>query len=125
MLYKADAFYFMFFCSFLILLFCDEHTWSAEGTLETGCGCSSRVSTSGHCSATDIVYMRIYFSSKHSIKKKKAHRVNGEFSSLQSGSPVKQDTKNIAGRCYLLKLFTKILEQNGRLGMGPVSASVQ
>lgn len=58
------------------------------------------------------------------FKKKKDHRVNGEFSFLQSGSPVKQDTKNIAGRCYLLKLFTKILEQNGRLGMGPVSASV-
>lgn len=125
MIDKSDAFYFMFFCSFLILPFYDEHTWSAEGTLETGCGCGSRVSTSGHCSATNIVCMSIYFSSKHSIKKKqKNHRVNGEFSSLQSGSPVKQDTKNIAGRCYLLKLFTKILEQNGRLGMGPVSANI-
>lgn len=73
MLYKSDAFYFTFFWfhpSFLISPIYDEHTWSAEGALETGCGCGSRVSTSGHCSATNIVWMSIYFSSKHSIKKK-------------------------------------------------------
>lgn len=58
------------FVHFWFLPFYDEHTWSAEGTLETGCDCGSIVSTSGHCSATNIVCMSIYFSSKHSIKKK-------------------------------------------------------
>lgn len=115
MLYKSDAFYFTFFCSFLILHFYDEHTWFVHrrqaAAVVPGCPLVGTAVLPTLCAW-------VYIFNPSTVLKKN-HRVNGEFSSLQSGSPVKKDTKNIAGRCYLLKLFTKILEQNGRVGKGP------
>lgn len=103
------------FVRFLTLHFCDAHTWFGE--------CTRRLDASAvpECPLVGAAVLPtfcacVYIFNPKTVFKKKNHRVNGEFSSLQSSSPVKKDTKNIAGRCYLLKLFTKILEQNGRMG---------
>lgn len=91
MVFKADAFYF-------ILFFTPERQYASVILIRPLVGAAAL--------PTFCIFL-----SGHSIQKSHSEwRV-----SLKSYCPVKKDNKNTFGRLHLLKLFTKILEQNNVL----------